>query len=192
MTKTVNQSHGIPKQKDIQDRKPDIDCDDSNGGHEPSDSPPLVLKYLESLPPEREVTLLVEVIQQPPPPQTKVLVQNNVVVNHKDAVPCEAGGHHHGGGVVVAQAPSVVPQSIPHPPIPNMEKGIFKKPKIICQVPSLMTIASVVKDLVKNEITEDDEEEDDDDEEEECLRIIEETIVDVSTLPGRSFFLSKY
>ena len=126
------------------------------------------------------MTLLVEVIQQPPPPQTKVLVQNNVVVNHKDAVPCEAGG-----GVVVAQAPSVVPQSIPHPPIPNMEKGIFKKPKIICQVPSLMTIASVVKDLVKNEITEDDEEEDDDDEEEECLRIIEETIVDVSTLPGR-------
>ena len=165
MTKTVNQSHGIPKQKDIQDRKPDIDCDDSNGGHEPSDSPPLVLKYLESLPPEREVTLLVEVIQQPPPPQTKVLVQNN---NHhpgisiNDAIIGGEHGHHGGvvvarhGGVVVAQASSggSLPPNTP-------ELGVFKKPKIICQVPSLTTIATMVQDLVKNEIiTEDDDDED--------------------------------
>ena len=179
MTKTVDQSHGIPKQKDIHDRKPDIDSDDSNGGHEPSDSPPLVLKYLESLPPEREVTLLVEVVQQPPPPQTKVLVQNNH--GSKDA------GGEDGGVVVVAQGASV-----PHHP-PNTTEGVFKKPKIICQVPSLI-IASVVKDLVKNEITEeddDDEDEEEEEEEEDCLRIIEETIVDVSTLPGRSFFFTQ-
>ena len=131
MTKTVTENHhnhhGI--QKDIQDHKNQDEDDDSN---ESSNSPPLVLKYLQSLPPEREVTLTLP-----------------VVVSEDSSNEFE-----------------------------------FKKPKVICEVPSLATIASVVKDSV---VPEDGTKEDDEyeEEEEECLRIIEETLVDVSTLPGR-------
>lgn len=133
MTKTVTENHhnhhGI--QKDIQDHKNQDEDDDSN---ESSNSPPLVLKYLQSLPPEREVTLTLP--------------------------------------VVVSEDSS-------------NEKFEFKKPKVICEVPSLATVASVVKDSVVPEDGTHREDEFEEEEEEECLRIIEETLVDVSTLPGR-------
>ena len=114
---------------------------ETSKSREASQSPPLVLKYLEALPPERELTLLVEVVEKPPPVTIK-------------------------------------PE--------------FKVPKIIAEHPAKFnSIASVVKHEIKEEIFESDEfeavseEVSEDEEEEDCLRIIEEKIIDVSTLPGR-------
>ena len=111
---------------------------ETSKSREASQSPPLVLKYLEALPPERELTLLVEVVEKPPTVHVK-------------------------------------PE--------------FKVPKIIAEHPAKFnSIASVVKHEIKEEIFEDEFEtisEVSEDEEEDCLRIIEEKIIDVSTLPGR-------
>ena len=108
---------------------------ESAKSREASQSPPLVLKYLEALPPERELTLLVEVVEKP------------------------------------------------------LETE-FKVPKIIAEHPAKhYSIASVVKHEIKEETPEEFEDEIEaeieDEEEEDCLRIIEEKIIDVSTLPGR-------
>ena len=103
---------------------------------ESSQSPPLVLKYLEALPPEKELTLLVEVVNK----------------------------------------------------VPN-DSELFKVPKIIAENPvKNLVVASVVKDEIPDfdPIFEELEEEvEEDEEEEDCLRIIEEKIIDVSTLPGK-------
>lgn len=97
-----------------------------------SESPPLVLKYLETLPPEKEVTLLVEVVEGRP-------------------------------------------------------KTDQKKPKVIAENPSncQQIVAKVIKAEIKEEPLDFDEMEDEDSDE-ECYRIIEETVVDASTLPGRT------
>ena len=78
--------------------------------------------------------------------------------------------------------------------VPGPPKVEFKVPKIIAENPvvpvnsqATKTIASVVKAEIKEDIDEDEViAELDEDEDEECYRIIEETVVDVSTLPGRT------
>ena len=79
--------------------------------------------------------------------------------------------------------------------VPGPPKVEFKVPKIIAENPVVVpvnnqatkTIASVVKAEIKEDIDEDEViAELDEDEDEECYRIIEETVVDVSTLPGRT------
>ena len=103
---------------------------------ESSQSPPLVLKYLEALPPEKELTFLVEVVDKP------------------------------------SESP---------------KGSLFKVPKIIAENPTKnnSNIASVVKDEIPDQFDPLFEEEFEDEDEEDCLRIIEEKIIDVSTLPGK-------
>lgn len=137
MTKTVESVTAIPTPKDIAKSEVKHGSDSRAS----SESPPLVLKYLETLPPEKEVTLLVEVVQGPP------------------------------------------------------AKVDFKAPKIIAaapvaQVTQVKNVAAVVKAEIKEELDEQEDNEEDyeeEEEDEECFRIIEETVVDASTLPGRTF-----
>ena len=131
MTKTIEPVTNLPSQRDIKNGK---------SSREASTSPPLVLKYLETLPPEKaEVTLMVEVVPGPPKVEFKV-------------------------PKIIAENPVV--------PVNNQ---------------ATKTIASVVKAEIKEDIDEDEViAELDEDEDEECYRIIEETVVDVSTLPGRT------
>ena len=60
---------------------------------------------------------------------------------------------------------------------------------LTCSGQNLATVASVVKAEIKEEPLDlddlNDQDLESDPEEEECYRIIEETVVDVSTLPGR-------
>ena len=170
MTKTIETVTGLPSPKDLKrlerleqresnNRRNGIKSNDQS--RESSASPPLVLRYLETLPPEKEVTLLVEVVEAPCKPTTR--------------------------------------QALP----PKVE---FKAPKIIAEIPApetvsvntqtVTTVASVVKAEIKEEaldiddvIETDFESDSADNEEEECFRIIEETVVDVSTLPGRTGFV---
>ena len=170
MTKTIETVTGLPSPKDLKrlerleqresnNRRNGIKSNDQS--RESSASPPLVLRYLETLPPEKEVTLLVEVVEAPCKPTTR--------------------------------------QALP----PKVE---FKAPKIIAELPApetasvntqtVTTVASVVKAEIKEEaldiddvIETDFESDSADNEEEECFRIIEETVVDVSTLPGRTGFV---
>lgn len=118
--------------------------------NEPSESPPLVIKFLETLPPEKELTFIVEVVERPqqPPPQTKIVGQNPDSIEKV---------------LVLEQQPK------------------FKVPKL-----TITSVASVVKSEVKLEI-EDEDLEEEDEEEEDSLRIIEETVVDIRTLPGRIY-----
>ena len=126
MTKTVEIPHR-PREIKVETKS-----------RESSQSPPLVLKYLEALPAEKELTFLVEVVDKPSSPKGSQL---------------------------------------------------FKVPKIIAENPGKnnSNIASVVKDEIPefDPLFEEDFDEIEDDEEEDCLRIIEEKIIDVSTLPGK-------
>lgn len=145
MTKTVESvTTSIPTPKDI------VKSEQVKEGHSSrasSESPPLVLKYLETLPPEKEVTLLVEVVQGQAP-----------VSNTADAkVDFKAPK------IIAAAAPALGPASADH------------------------DVASIVKAEIKEEDQEDLDEDEDEEEEDECFRIIEETVVDASTLPGRKF-----
>ena len=135
MTKTVETVTGLPRsQKDLLRNN----HGDKNNSRESSESPPLVLKYLETLPPEKEVTLLVEVVQAP-----KTLV--------------------------------------------NKQKELQQKaPKVIAELPvvHVQDVASVVKAEIND--TEDQDLDEDEEEDEECFNIIEENVIDASTLPGRT------
>ena len=130
-------------------------------------------------------------MEKPPPEETKLL--KNVVVQ---IVP----NSNESRQIAVASSKSeavVVRQ--------NGKDFKFKKPKVICeashsppstpQIPGssqasvTKTIDTVVKDEVPDvsEGNEDNfEEYEEEEEEEDCLRIIEETLVDVRTLPGRT------
>ena len=71
MTKTIEPVTGLPSPQDLKrlERREQRRESHGNGikfndqSRESSASPPLVLKYLETLPPEKEVTLLVEVVE---------------------------------------------------------------------------------------------------------------------------------
>ena len=125
-----------------------------------------------------------EVVEKPPPAETKLL--ENVVVQ---IVPNSNESRQNVSNSEVA---------------PNGKDFKFKKPKVICeashsppstpQIPGsaasvTKTVDKVVKDEVPDvEAIEEEFEEYEAEEEEECLRIIEETLVDVRTLPGRTIF----
>ena len=68
MTKTIEPVTGLPSPKDLKrlQREQDGVLKSLQSSRESSASPPLVLKYLETLPLEKEVTLLVEVVEGPP------------------------------------------------------------------------------------------------------------------------------
>lgn len=145
MTKTALEHASVTK---IPVKKNDIKEEEN----EPSESPPLVIKFLETLPPEKELTFIVEVVESQPPPQTKIVVQN---------------------------------------PGPQQVLFLDQQPKFKVPFVTSSVVASVVKSEVKIELDEDFEDlEEEEEEDPECLRIIEETVVDVSTLPGRPPFLT--
>ena len=140
---------------------------------------------LESLPPEKEVTLLVEVVEKPPPAETKLL--ENVVVQ---ILPNSNESRQNASKSEVTR---------------NGKDFKFKKPKVICeashsppstpQIPGSASVTKTIDKVVKDEVpeveaNEEEFEEYEEEEEEECLRIIEETLVDVRTLPGRTIFTS--
>lgn len=141
MTKTAVEHASVSKIPAVKNEK------EQNEDSEPSESPPLVIKFLETLPPEKELTFMVEVVDRPIPPQTKIVVQNPGV----------------------SQLLVVQPK--------------FKVPKVIAERSE--NVASVVKSEVKEDIEEEDEDDYGDEDEEDSLRIIEERVVDVRTLPGR-------
>ena len=153
MTKTIEPVSGLPSSKELkrlQREQEKHELGSKQSSRASSASPPLVLKYLETLPPEREVTLLVEVVE----------------------------GHCN--------------QKVE---LPKAAENCQKAPKVIAELPvpetSVTSVASIVKAEIKEESFDEDLEEISD-KEEECFRIIEETVVDVSTLPGRTILLLKY
>ena len=171
MTKTVETVTGLPSRKDIVNsgwksreasESPPLvltglpSRTDINSGwksREASESPPLVLKYLESLPPEKEVTLVVEVVQGPPKVEFKA-------------------------PKLIAQLPVKItrPTVINH--VPSWRNTVLN---------AVNSVASIVKNEIKEEPIDDFLHEDEGvEEEDECFRIIEETVVDISTLPGKN------
>ena len=182
MTKTIETVTGLPSPKDLKrlerleqresnNRRNGIKSNDQS--RESSASPPLVLRYLETLPPEKEVTLLVEVVEAPCKPTTR------------QALPPK----------VEFKAPKIIAE-LPAPETVNVNQWSTEGRRSTAATQTVTTVASVVKAEIKEEaldiddvIETDFESDSADNEEEECFRIIEETVVDVSTLPGRTGFV---
>ena len=185
MTKTIETVTGLPSPKDLKrlerleqresnNRRNGIKSNDQS--RESSASPPLVLRYLETLPPEKEVTLLVEVVEAPCKPTTRQALPPKVEFKAPK---------------IIAELPA--PETVS---VNTQTQWSTKGRRSSAEVQTVTTVASVVKAEIKEEaldiddvIETDFESDSADNEEEECFRIIEETVVDVSTLPGRTGFV---
>jgi hypothetical protein len=174
MTKTIDHVTGLPQ--DIS--KNIVKCsikknEDPDEDPEASNSPPLVLTCLDSLPPDKEVTLLVEIVERPTIPGPSTRRSTNIRIQKSDQQ------HEQQNVIVLFQQQEEA-------------KFVFTAPKIIAENPFTIPalhhdVASVVKDEVKEEQNNEEFEEFEEviEEEEDCMRIIEEREVDVSTLPGK-------
>ena len=188
MTKTIETVTGLPSPKDLKrlerleqresnNRRNGIKSNDQS--RESSASPPLVLRYLETLPPEKEVTLLVEVVEAPCKPTTRQALPPKVEFKAPK---------------IIAELPAPETVSRGLPKVAFLAEAEAENVSVNTQ--TVTTVASVVKAEIKEEaldiddvIETDFESDSADNEEEECFRIIEETVVDVSTLPGRTGFV---